>query len=156
MGKLDYNGTRYQSTGEVKIAEFLDEMGIEFEYEFPIAVIDDGKTKIWYPDFYLKRFQIVVDYFGMYNYNEAYRQSVEHKKKVFQECGIQFVPVYELNKGWREYLLKSIYQHLKAKTSKINKILEEFDSTESENKNKEKQDDDSILAKVRKYLKKNK
>lgn len=151
MGKFKYKGSKFQSQGEYEIAKFLDEMDIEYEYEFPIAVVDDGKTKIWYPDFYLTKFQIVVDYFGMYNYNESYRQSVEHKKKIFQECGIQFVPIYELNKGWREYLLKSIHHHLKAKSTKMNKILNQFDSEEDF---QDSSKTPSIIKKIKKYFKK--
>ena len=36
--KLTYNETTYRSQGELRIAKFLTEVGIDFEYEFPIAV----------------------------------------------------------------------------------------------------------------------
>ena len=101
-----YKNSKYHSKGEYQIAHFLKDMQIEFEYEFPIAIIDDdGKVKIWYPDFYLKEYQIVIEYFGMYNYNEAYKENAEYKKKIFKQCGIQFVPVYELDRNWQEYIL---------------------------------------------------
>ena len=40
---------RYRSDGERKIGEYLKDRGIDFTYEKPVAVVDSGKTKIWYP-----------------------------------------------------------------------------------------------------------
>ena len=56
---LKFQGITYKSTGEFEIAKLLGKLDVNFEYEFPIAVVDGGKTKIWYPDFYLKEYQIV-------------------------------------------------------------------------------------------------
>lgn len=119
-------GINYKSKGEYEVANFLHTFDIDFEYEFPISVIDEGKTKIWYPDFYLKEYQVVVEYFGMYNHNEGYREAVEHKKQVFQDCGIQFVPIYHINKNWEEYLIKAILTHQEMKAKKINKVLDKY------------------------------
>lgn len=122
-----YKGTKYHSKGEYEIAKFLHEMDIEFEYEFPIAVVDQGKVKVWYPDFYLKEYQIVIEYFGMYNHNESYRESTEHKKTVFKDCGIQFLPIYELQKNWKEYTIKTILNHLEYKTYMMSQKLDKFE-----------------------------
>lgn len=124
--KHNYKGINYQSKGEFEIAKFLDEMNIEFEYEFPIAVIDEGKVKVWYPDFYLKEYQVVIEYFGMYEHNESYRENAEHKKKVFQNCGIQYVPMYKFNKNWKEYVLKNILSYLEIKTDNMTRKLNQI------------------------------
>jgi len=121
-----FKKTQYKSKGEHEIAKFLDSLKIEFEYEFPIAVIDHEKPKLWYPDFYLKEYQVVVEYFGMYNYNEGYKDAADHKKKVFQKCGIQFVPIYHITKNWQEYLLKTVLAHQEMKVKKINEVVENF------------------------------
>ena len=119
----------YKSKGEYEIAKLLDSLGIEFEYEFPIAVVEeDGKAKLWYPDFYLKEYQVVVEYFGMYEHNKTYKNNAEHKKEVFKSCGIQFVPIYHIKKDWEEYLLKSIMMHQEMKAKKIKKLLEKYTS----------------------------
>ncbi len=127
MNKLKHKGTTYRSTGEVEIAKFLDKMDIAFEYEFPIAVIDEGKTKIWYPDFYLKEYQMVIEYFGMYEHNEEYRQATEHKKDVFKNCGIQFVPIYKLSSTWQEYLLKTVLSFLDYKAKMMSKKIDKME-----------------------------
>ena len=117
----------YKSKGESEIAKLLKSLDIEFEYEFPIAVVDnDNKTKIWYPDFYLKEYQIVIEYFGMYEHNKQYRENTEYKKGVYKNCGIQFLPVYHIRKNWQEYILKTILAHQEMKTDKINKILAKY------------------------------
>lgn len=126
MNKLKYKGIEYQSTGEVEIAKFLDKMEIAFEYEFPIAVVENNKTKIWYPDFYLKEYQMVIEYFGMYAHNKHYRDNAEFKKDVYKDCGIQFVPLYKLNQNWEEYLLKTILGFIDYKSKIMTKKLEKL------------------------------
>jgi len=56
MGRSE-NGGRgnispsYKSWGEEQIARLLDRYGTSYQYEYPVAVVDRGKTRIWYPDF---------------------------------------------------------------------------------------------------------
>lgn len=122
-----FKKVEYKSKGEYEIAKLLDSLEIEFNYEFPIAIVEeDGKAKLWYPDFYLKEYQIVVEYFGMYAHNEEYKKNAEHKKEIYKSCGIQFVPVYHINKNWEEYLLKSIMMHQEMKAKKIKKLLDTY------------------------------
>jgi len=144
-----FKGTKYQSKGEYEIAKFLNEMNIDFEYEFPIAVVDQNKAKIWYPDFYLKEYQIVIEYFGMYNHNEGYKDVTEHKKDIYKACGIQFLPIYELNTNWKEYVLRSILSHLEHKKDKMNKIVDRFYKNRTPDKKKR-----TFIEKVLSTLKK--
>lgn len=131
MKKYVFKKISYNSIGEYEIAKFLSEMNIDFEYEFPIAVIDGDRVKLWYPDFYLKEYQIVIEYFGMYNHNEAYKENAEHKKEVFKKCGIQFLPIYKLNKRWKEYTLKTILSHLEYKREKMQDNLNKLNKKNS-------------------------
>ena len=127
MKKHKFKGIEYKSTGEYEIAKFLTSLDIEFEYEFPIAIVDSKKPKLWYPDFYLKEYQVVIEYFGMYNYNKVYKNNAEHKKEVYKQCGIQFVAIYHISKNWQEYLLKTILTHQEMKAKKMTSILEKFE-----------------------------
>ena len=88
----------YKSVGESIIAEILERYGIEFEYERSVLVQekhegDTPKARIWYPDFYLPKQNVIVEYFGM-THDEAYRKNVEWKKKVYGEMGFRVVLVY--------------------------------------------------------------
>jgi hypothetical protein len=124
--RFHYKGTEFNSKGEYEIAQFLKEMNIEFEFEFPIAVMDDGKVKVWYPDFYLKEYQIVIEYFGMYEHNQGYRDATEHKKEIYKSCGVQFLPIYQLKGRWQEYTLTTILSHLEYKHEKMQKNVEKL------------------------------
>jgi len=44
---------RYKSYMERQIGDLFEKHNIPFIYEKPTAVVDYGKTKIWYPDFTL-------------------------------------------------------------------------------------------------------
>lgn len=69
---------------------------------------DGGKTKIWYPDFYLSC-GLVVEYFGIEGSHD-YRKRTEHKLKVYARNGIPVVPVFpqDLKGAWQYRLLARI------------------------------------------------
>jgi hypothetical protein len=80
----------YKSKAEIQIARLLDREGITFQYEHPLAVVDRGQTKIWYPDFSLCDYGMIMEYFGM-NGDGAYRKRAEHKLQVYRENRIEGV-----------------------------------------------------------------
>ena len=122
-------GINYKSKGELEIAKFLTAQEINFEYEFPIAVKDEDKTKLWYPDFYLTDYQIVIEYFGMYIHDQNYKKSADHKKGIYKQCGIFFVPMYHFNKDWKNYILDSILSHLEGRVDAMKNIIEVYEKT---------------------------
>lgn len=86
-------------------------MGIGFEYEKPVAVVDDGKTKIWYPDFTLVDYgMILVEYFGV-DGSEDYRRRSLQKLKVYEANSFDVIRVYprDFEKDWKGHLLSSMY-----------------------------------------------
>ena len=80
----------YKSKAEIQIARLLDREGIAFWYEHPLAVVDHGKTKVWYSDFTLSEYGMIIEYFGM-NGDPGYRKRSEHKTEVYRENGIEGV-----------------------------------------------------------------
>ena len=80
----------YKSKAEIQIARLLDRERIAFRYEHPLAVIDRSKTRIWYPDFSLSDYGMIIEYFGM-NGDSDYRKRAEHKMRVYRENGIEGV-----------------------------------------------------------------
>lgn len=78
----------YRSKGETQIARLLDRHRIPYKYEQPLAVVDNGKTKIWYPDFHLPQYGMIIAYFGL-NGDPGYRAQAEHKVQVYQSMGIE-------------------------------------------------------------------
>ena len=55
-----------------------------------MAVIDRSKTRIWYPDFTLSEYGMIIEHFGM-NDDPGYRKRTEHKMRVYGENGIEGV-----------------------------------------------------------------
>lgn len=101
----------YKSEGERRIASFLDQLEIPFEYEKPVAVVDQGKTKIWYPDFTLTDYgMILVEYFGV-NGSEDYQRRTSHKMRVYEANELDVIPIYpqDFESDCKAHLMSSIY-----------------------------------------------
>ena len=65
----------------------LDRYGIPHLYEHPVAVVDDGKTRIWYPDFQLGGYGILVEYCGKPD-DPAYSEGMTRKQAVYAANGL--------------------------------------------------------------------
>lgn len=103
----------YKSEGERRIAEFLEEARIDFVYEKPILIEDKGKQRIWYPDFWLPDYSIIIEYFGVVG-EEAYDLAIKHKMKVYAQNHLNVIPVYPqtFEADWKDYVLRSIRKTL--------------------------------------------
>ncbi|MCJ7655011.1 MAG: hypothetical protein MUO97_06900 [Dehalococcoidia bacterium] len=78
----------FKSKGEVQIARLLDRNCIGYQYEHPLAVIDNGRTRIWYPDFQLPGYGMIIEYFGV-NGKQNYDEQAKHKMEVYRQNGIE-------------------------------------------------------------------
>ncbi len=113
----------YKSKAERRIADFLEINGIVFTYEKPTAVIDSGKTRIWYPDFTLSS-GIVIEYIGITN-NTDYAKSSIHKLKVYKDNLIPVIALKpkDINRWWKSNLLEKIHEMLKNNINHIASIV---------------------------------
>ena len=98
----------YKSRVERQIGDLLAERQIPFIYEKPTAVIDDGLTKIWYPDFSLQC-GLLLEYFGV-NGNKEYIEQARHKLRVYRENQLDTIPLYppDIIPGWQDHLIDRI------------------------------------------------
>lgn len=83
-------GPGYRSRAEVRIAGLLDQEGIAYRYEHPLAVVDQGRVRIWYPDFYLPEYGMILEHFGV-NGDVGYDRRTEHKMRVYETTGVEGV-----------------------------------------------------------------
>lgn len=104
----------YKSKGEEAIAENLIKYNIDFVYEYPLLIKEkkenDGeKLRIWYPDFWLPKYSIVIEYFGMTG-NKAYDIGKKAKCDAYKRLDIDCIPVYPktINGDLKSYLLINI------------------------------------------------
>ena len=104
------SGSIYKSEGERKIAYFLDQNTIGYQYEPAIIVhADQGKPRIWYPDFYLHEFKTYLEYFGMAD-DRHYDQGVKAKQLAYKKAGLDVISVYPwmFRENWQGYIMKEL------------------------------------------------
>ena len=110
----------YKSKAEVQIARLLDRNGVAYHYEYPVAVIDRGKTRIWYPDFYLSDYGLVIEYFGV-NGDVGYDERTRHKREVYKRAGIEglFLTNESLKGDWPTRIMGQIESILKKRLDRF-------------------------------------
>jgi hypothetical protein len=81
-----------KSEGERQIQRFLRRCGLVYRYEYPLAVVERGKTRICYPDSVLPEYGITIEYAGLNG--EEYEVGLRYKKSVYEELGIPARCVY--------------------------------------------------------------
>ncbi len=110
----------FKSKGERQIAGFLDSQKIAYQYEYPLAVVDRGKARLWYPDFRLPEYSMIIEYLGM-NGNSSYNSQVAHKIEVYQEAGIDGIFLIDstMRGQWQKTSIERIEQVCEGKLRKI-------------------------------------
>jgi hypothetical protein len=111
----------YRSDGERKIAGLLDQYKIKYVYEKPTLVQDNGsKLRLWYPDFTLPEFDILIEYYGMANGgNDDYDKGVKRKQDVYLNGHNKAISVYRstFNGNWQQYILGGIQNILQKRST---------------------------------------
>lgn len=104
----------YKSWGEEQIARLLDRSRITYQYEYPVAIVDRGKTRIYYPDFRLPEYGLIIEYFGV-NGDSGYDQRTKHKMEVYKQAGIEglFLTRDSLRGDWPGRIIGQIEDILK-------------------------------------------
>jgi len=88
----DLAGDPFKSEGERQIARLLERLDVPYRYEHPLAVLDRGKGRTWYPDFLLPEYGIILEYAGMGD-SESYERTLRHKKEVYDDLGVSVIYV---------------------------------------------------------------
>ena len=124
---------KYKSKGEEAIAEVLTKYNVDFVYEYPLLIKetkenDSEKLRIWYPDFWLPKYSIVIEFFGREgdpHYDEGKRAKLEAYRKLDIDC-ISVKPS-TIQKDLKAYLLISIKRL-------INEKVRHFENRNKESK----------------------
>ncbi len=96
---------RVRSRKEREIAEALRELGIEYEYEKPLRVGD----KAFRPDFFLPRYNVYIEYWGLAGSDPQYTAVMKAKQKFYSEHKVRVINIYPRHtKDFKSYLRKSI------------------------------------------------
>lgn len=99
----------FKSGGEEAIARALDQLNLQFLYEPDLYLRDKDKRYIWHPDFYLPRYQTIIEYFGI-EQDPCYDQMIKRKKRIYAENCYNLIPVYPatLRTNYQAYIAKGI------------------------------------------------
>jgi hypothetical protein len=119
-GQRSDAGNDFKSRAEEQIARLLDKRGIAYRHEYPRAVIDRAKTRIWYPDFYLPEYGMIIEYFGI-NGDSNYNERSRHKKQVYKKAGIEglFLKSDSMKGDWPSRVIGQIEDILKNRLDKF-------------------------------------
>ena len=106
----------YRSEGERRIGEYLSEQGIDFTYERPVAVIDNAMVRLWYPDFHLNDYHILIEYLGM-NGNSKNDKVNDYKRRVYQENKLDLIEMHpsDFKGNWQVKISEGIYKTLEGR-----------------------------------------
>jgi hypothetical protein len=124
----------FRSVGEKRIAEILNKYNIDFVYEHPLLIRehkdgDSEKLRIWYPDFWLPKYSIVIEYFGRKN-DKTYDMAKRAKLQAYRRMDIDFISVKPstIAGNLKSYLLMSIKRL-------INDKVRHFENRNKKNEN---------------------
>jgi len=99
----------FKSWGEAQIDRCLQRHGVPHLYEHPLAVIDRGHTRIWYPDFQLPGYGVLIEYGGRCG-DSDYENGWRHKAETYRANGYDAIMLRreDLRGAWPRKLLGSI------------------------------------------------
>ena len=92
------------SEGEDYIAEYFDAIDMEYREQHVIEGLDDKFAGYRIADFYLPKYQVMVEFAGRWNRSEEERIRYRHKKEVYKTNGIPCVWIYPDNLGVLHYI----------------------------------------------------
>ena len=114
------------TTSEREVAGVLKKMNIEWSYEHPVFVWDDnGRPRVWAPDFYLSQFGIYLEVCGSKNFNYEYR------KRVLSTNGycVIFLHVFKGAEQWKTHLVNYLTLFLLQRNRTFNTIFEKMNKS---------------------------
>ena len=104
----------YKSADEARIGRLMDRHGIDFFYEMPLLIYDQGRHQIWRPGFTLPAYGGILVEYAISPTGEDSHADIKHKRDTYNRNGVPalFVSPEDLTRpNWDERLLKQI-EHL--------------------------------------------
>lgn len=91
------------SEGEVFLAEYFKGEGISFTPEKKLIGLEGDTKSFRKADFYLDKFDIYVEFYGMWNNSKEDRERYREKKRIYLKNKIPCVYIYPENLGIIEF-----------------------------------------------------
>jgi len=113
------------SEGEIFIAEYLNERRIKYHFQKKIENLKEDDKSFRVADFYLPKYKIYIEFFGLWNATEENRQNYKKKKEIYKKNNIPCIYLYPENLGIINHLLDFRIQR-ELENKKLNKELYKF------------------------------
>lgn len=103
--------------GELVIEQYLKDEGYSYEVQKEISgLIGDTKRSFRKADFYLKKYEVYIEFLGMWNKSEIHRTEYKEKMKIYAANNIACVYLWPDNLGFiKQALNYRIEKELRAK-----------------------------------------
>ena len=120
----NYKDTKltYQGTYELDFIEYCYMNNIEIQNGQRIPYIFGGVNKKYYADFYLPKFNLIIEIKSIWTYNLAVAQN-EAKKQICLDNGYLFMFLFDKNYTEFENFLKNKHINKKYTDNKVNIII---------------------------------
>lgn len=119
-GKEFYNDMK---KSENIVAQYLNKMGFDWNYEQPVFVYDEKKRpRVWAPDFYLPAFQVYLEVCGSEDFDYKYRDKIYQKNDI----PVVFLHLYKPKKEWQSWLQTRIYDIEEDRHNKVMKLVKKL------------------------------
>lgn len=116
------NGEKVKSMAEKKIADYLYENGIRYQYEKTMTTFPLIGRKISKPDFYLPDYDVWIEYWGLLeakdrSKREEYQRAMQWKMNEYKKHNVKLISLYPndmwdlgeaIEKGFNEATGKSL------------------------------------------------
>ncbi len=106
---------------ERDVAGYLDELGISYEFEYPVFVKDErGRPRLWTPDFYLIDIKIYIEVYESESFDLEYRKKMYAENKI----DIIFLPLLKKDLMWKEHFLELLKIIVDSSRKKLDILIE--------------------------------
>ena len=90
---------------ERQVAEFLDDLGLEWIFESAVYLHDEClRPRLWTPDFYIPKLRLYIEVCGSQNFNYEYRKKICHDNNI----SVIYLHFYKKQIRWQRYLIIKI------------------------------------------------
>ena len=108
---------------ERHVAKFLDELGLQWIFEFPVFVYDERKRpRVWSPDFYIPRLGIYIEVCGSREISYKYREKIYRDNNI----PVIYIHFYKQQEKWRIFLIRRIKEIEEHRHSEAQKLVEDL------------------------------
>jgi hypothetical protein len=106
------NRPNFKSEGERRIAHFLEDNSIKYQYEPGVLVNSfENKPRIWYTDFYLPELKAYIEYYGLVG-RKDYDRGIKTKESMYSKMGMEVIPIFPWTfaENWEDYIMNRLKQ----------------------------------------------